>query len=53
MSEQVFDRHGEIMIGIEQTTGAGHDAMPVMVGIAGEGHIEAVLAFDQPGHGVG
>ena len=40
------------MIWIEQANAAGDDAMTVMIGVAGEGDVEAVLERDQAGHGV-
>lgn len=52
MGEQVFDGHRQVMVGVHQPAGAGDDAVAVMVGVAGEGHVEAVLVLDQPGHGV-
>ncbi len=52
MGEQVFDGHGQVMVGVHQAAGAGDDAVAVVVGVAGEGHVEAVLVLDQPGHGM-
>ena len=40
------------MVGRQQPAALGDDAVPVMVGVAGEGKIESVLHPDQPLHGV-
>ena len=51
--EQKRNRHRQVMIGIQQARAARHHAVPVVIGIAGERHVEAVLQRDQAGHGVG
>ncbi len=43
---------GEIVVGIQQSQRARHDAMAVCVGVVGEGDIESVLQLHQPGHRV-
>ena len=51
--EQVVDRHRQIMIGRQQAAGFGDDPMPVMIGVAGEGNVKAILDADQALHRVG
>ena len=51
-AEQVGDHRGQVVVGVEQPGAAGDDAVPVGVGVVGEGHVEAVAQVDQPGHGV-
>ena len=53
MREQVRDRHGQVVIRIEQPRAARHDAVAVVIGIAGQGEIEVVFQLDQARHGVG
>ena len=43
---------GEIVIGGKQSGAAGHDAVPVVIRVAGEGDAEAILEVDQVGHGI-
>ena len=50
--EQVVDRDREVMIRRQQPGASGDDAMAIVIGVAGEGHIEAVLQSDQAAHGV-
>ena len=42
----------EVMVGRHQTCAPGDDAVTVVVGIAGERDVEAVLESDQPLHRV-
>ena len=53
LREQIGDRGREIMVRIHQAARAGHDAVPVGVGIVGEGDVEFVAHADQPRHRVG
>ncbi len=53
MLEQIRDRGGEVMVRIHQPVRAGDDAVPVGVGIVGEGDIELVAHADQPRHRIG
>ncbi len=53
LREQIRDRRGQVMIRIQQAGAAGDDAVAVVVGVAGERHVEPVLQRDQSGHGVG
>ena len=50
--EQVIDQHRQVMIGLHQTIAAGHDAVAVMVGIAGERDVVLFLQADQSPHGI-
>ena len=53
MAEQVVDRDRQVVVGRQQAGAAGDDAVAVVVGVAGEGDVEAVLEADQPLHRVG
>ena len=48
--EEIADGDGEVMVRVQQAGGRSDDAMPVSIGIVGEGDVEAILEFDQPGH---
>ncbi len=50
---QVRNGRGQVMVGIQQAGAARDDAVAVVIGVAGEGQVEAVLERDQSGHGVG
>jgi len=50
MAKQVVDRHGQVIVRRQQAAAARHDAMPVVVGIAGESDIVAILQSDQALH---
>ena len=52
MSEQVVDRDGQEVVGRHQAGRGRHDAVPVVVGVAGKGDVVLVLEPDQPPHGV-
>ena len=41
------------MIRIQEASGAGDDAVAVMIGVTGEGDVEAVFQGDEARHGVG
>ena len=47
MAEQVVDQHRQIMVRLHQAAAAGDDAVAVVVGVAGEGDVVAVLQADQ------
>ena len=53
MLEQVGDRDRQVVVGRQQARAAGDDAVPVMIGVAGEGDVEAILQPDQPLHRIG
>ena len=53
MLEQVENGDGKVVIGRQQPRAPGDDAVPVMVGVAGEGDVESVLQADQPLHRIG
>ena len=53
MGEQVADRHREVVVGIHQPGGGGHDAVSIRVRIVGEGDPELILEPDEPRHRVG
>ena len=42
----------QVVIRRQQARAARDDAMPVVIGVAGEGDVEAVLQADQALHGV-
>jgi hypothetical protein len=50
--EQVVDRGRQVSVRREQAACGGDDAVPVVVGVAGEGDVEAVLDREQPLHRV-
>src|SRR5271155_3719746 len=47
MLEEIVDAHREIVVGRQQSPAPGHDAVAVMVGVAGDSDIELVLQRDQ------
>ena len=51
--EQIRNGNREVMIGIHQAVRPGHDAVPVGIGVVGEGNVEFVAHADQPRHGIG
>ena len=51
--EEVVDGDREVVIGRQKPRAAGDDSVPVVVGVAGEGDIEAILQADQSLHRVG
>ena len=53
MREQVADGDGQVVIGIHQPRRRRDDAVPVRVGVVGEGDAVLVLEADEPGHRVG
>ena len=53
MREQVVDGDREIMIGRQQSRAPGDDPVPVVIGVARDGEVEAILQTDQPLHRVG
>jgi len=52
MAKQVVDRHRQVMIRGIKTAAGGDHAMPIVVGVAGEGDVELVLEADQALHGI-
>ena len=50
--KQVVDRHREVVVRRQQAGAARDDAMAVVIGVAGEGDVEAILQADQALHGV-
>ena len=52
MRQQIGDRHRQIMVGVHQPRRRRDDAVPVGIGIVGEGDLILVLEADQPGHRV-
>ena len=50
---QIRNGGREVMIGIHQAVRAGDDAVPVGVGVVGEGDVEFVAHADQPRHRIG
>ncbi len=52
MRQQVADRHGEIVIRIEEPGRRRDDAVPVGVGIVRERDAIAILQLDEPRHRV-
>ena len=52
IAEQIVDGHRQIVIRRHQAAAGGDDAVAVVVGIAGEGHVELVLQADEPLHGI-
>ena len=51
--QQVVDRHRQIMVRVHQPGRRRDDAVPVGVGIVGEGDLVAILEPDEPGHRIG
>ena len=51
--EQVKNRHRKIVVGRQQACAFCDDPVPVVIGIAGKGDVEAVLEADQALHGPG
>ncbi len=53
LREEVLDADGEVVVGVEETGGAGDDAVAVVVGVGGEGYVVFFLIGDHAGHCVG
>ena len=53
MREQVADGHGQVVVGVHQPGRGRDDAVPVRVGVVGEGDAVLILEADEPGHRVG
>ena len=53
MREEVVDGDREIVIGRQQPRAPRDDPMPIVIGIAREGDVEAVSQTDQPLHRIG
>ena len=53
MLEEVEDGDRKVVVGRQQPCALGDNSVPVMVGIAGEGDIEAILQADQALHRIG
>ena len=51
--EQIGNGGGEIMVRIHQAARAGHDAVPVGIGVVGKGDVEFFAHADQPRHRIG
>jgi hypothetical protein len=51
MRKQIVNACGEIVIGRQQADAAGHHAVPVVVGVARNRHVESILQPDQGVHG--
>ena len=47
MREQVRNRDRQVVIRIQQPSAARHDAVAIVIGIAGPSEVEAVFQFDQ------
>ena len=52
MLKEIEDGSGKVMVRRQQTFALGDDAVPVVVGVAGERNVEAVLHPDQSLHRV-
>ena len=52
MSEEVANASCQIVIGGQQSPAPGHDAVPVMIGVAGKSDIEFILQYDEGLHRV-
>src|SRR5437879_4661446 len=52
MREQIVHANRQIVVGMQESGALGDDAVPVMVSIAGEGHVELVFESDQAAHGI-
>ena len=48
--EQIADRHRQVVIGVHQACGPRNDAVPIRIGIVGEGDPEAILQLDEARH---
>ena len=48
--KQIIDRDRKIMIRIHQPHAARHDAVAVVIGVAGKGHVESSFKPDQRSH---
>ena len=51
--KEVEDGDGKVVVGRQQPCALGDDPVPVVVGVAGEGDVEAVLHPDQSLHRIG
>src|SRR2546428_6791455 len=52
MREQIVHANRQIIVGTQESGALGDDAVPVMVGIAGESHVELIFESDQAAHGI-
>ena len=52
MCEQIPDGDGQVVVGVHQPCGGRDDAVPVRVGVVGEGDAVPILEADEPGHRV-
>jgi hypothetical protein len=52
MLEQVIDHHRQIVVRRQQASRWRHDAMAIMVGIAGKGDVVTLLQANQALHGI-
>lgn len=52
MREEVIDGYGEVVVGVEESGGAGDDAVAVVIGVVAEGDVEFILKADEACHGV-
>src|SRR5262249_9485194 len=53
MSEKVSDSDSEVMVRVHQAGGPGDDSVTVCVRVIAKRDVEAILEFDQAGHGIG
>ncbi len=53
MGEEVLDADGEVVVGVEESGGAGDDAVAVVVGVGGEGYVVFFFVRNHGGHCVG
>ena len=53
MLEEVEDRDGKVMVGWQQPGAPRDNSVPVMIGVAGPGDLEAILDLDQRLHRIG
>ena len=51
--EEVEDGDGKVMVGWQQPRAPRDNPVPVMIGVAGQGDLEAILDVDQPLHRIG
>ncbi len=50
MLEEIEDGDRKVVVGRQQSCAPGDDPVPVVVGVAGEGEVEAILQLDQSLH---
>ena len=51
--EKIEDGDRKVVVGRKQSGAPGDDSVPVVVRVAGEGDLEAILQIDQSLHGIG